>query len=171
MCDGLAGRGPPPARTSTGLRVSGPTSGEDRHEPCPYGGGRGDWTPAPPLQRGALCVRREVMGFGGVWVCRGSCLRRNDGLTGWRGAGLPLLALRRSSTRASPHPGRAGTRPAPTEDGDTPSAPPLDSRLLGNNGGGRDGFRLGGGNDGLYGVGCEGRRWRPGGVIRHPRGN
>ena len=34
--------------------------------------------------RRALCVRWGVMGVGGVCVCRGSCLRRNDG----RGAGM-----------------------------------------------------------------------------------
>ena len=107
-----------------GAQHERPRTGEGRHETCPYGGGRGDWIPAPPLQRGALCVRRGVMGVGGRWVCRGSCLRRNDGLTGWRGAGLPPLALRLGSARAAPRPGRAGTRPAPTGDGDT-STPPL----------------------------------------------
>ena len=136
-CGGLARRGPPPARPFDGaqhershirggqardlpLRGMGTPPPHPSH-PLPLNGGR-DRSPAPPLQRGALCVRRGVMGVGGRWVCRGSCLRRNDGrgagMTGWRGAGLPPLALRRSSARASPHPGRAGTRPAPTGEGE-----------------------------------------------------
>ena len=79
-----------------------PRTGEGRHETCPYrewrhphsipAQGMGPGSGAGMTEGsgwgdggGALCVRREVMGVGGMWVCRGSCLRRNDEK---RGAGI-----------------------------------------------------------------------------------
>ena len=93
---GVGGAWAAPAHTSTRLSMSGPASGEGRHETCPYRGwghlhptpftpiltflrrGGRDRTPAAPCRRGrgALGVRRGVMGVGGRWACRGSCLRR-----------------------------------------------------------------------------------------------
>ena len=97
------GRGPPPARTSTGLRVSGPTSGEGKHETCPYR----EWghlhtiqgvdsrLGALPAGSGAGMTGGEgervcasiVMGLGCGCVCRGSCLRRQERRWGWVSGG------------------------------------------------------------------------------------
>ena len=67
---GLVERGPPP-------------TGEGRHETCPYGGGRGDWTPPPP--------RLWIPDCSGITEGEGMDSRSGSGITERVGGGVSSL--------------------------------------------------------------------------------